>query len=529
MLVFGFLMFLSISTIEAQPNFNEDIGEIIYNKCSVCHRQGEIGPMPFESYEDVANRSNLVKYVTGIGYMPPWQADPEYSHFLGENFLTQLEIDKIAEWVDNGSPRGPSGAEPAFPDFPTGSVLGTPDLVLSFDQSYTHLGNNQDNYRYFVLPSGLTEDRIIKAIELRPGNTKIVHHCLFFEDTTGEAAQRDAATPEYGFDGFGGFNGNDQASILNNKQYPGYVPGQKPRFYPEGLGQVLRAGSDLVIQMHYAPWPVNEQDSSTVNIFFADASETIEREVETHIMVPLPGVLTNGPFFLQAEDVKRFRGEWIVPRKISFVGISPHMHLLGQEWEVYLEHQDGTRTNMISIPEWDFNWQGMYNFPRYIVAEEGDKIVAFATYDNTSENPNNPNNPPQFVTWGEGTTDEMYYLPLSFVDYNDGDEDIVFAGGTTSVDEVFEVEKDAVISSISPNPAQDYVELKFSVKVGGPLNITILNVDGQVIRKLRKGEFFAKGEHIIHFNAETLTAGNYLLRLDTGSSEIMEQFIKIAN
>ena len=117
------------------------------------------------------------------------------------------------------------------------------------------------------------------------------------------------------------------------------------------------------------------------------------------------------------------------------MGLSPHMHLLGTDWEVYLERPDGTRENLISIPEWDFNWQGAYYFPKFIVAPFGSVVHAIAGYDNTSENINNPSNPPQFVAWGENTTDEMYYLPLFYVPYEDGDEDVVFEDVNTAEDE----------------------------------------------------------------------------------------------
>ena len=155
-------------------------------------------------------------------------------------------------------------------------MLGTPDLVLTFKESYIHKGNGKDEYRYFVIPTGLTENKKIKAVELRPGNTKIVHHALFFADQSGKARQYDNNTAEYGFsvDDNPDFN---VLEVINRDQFPGYVPGQKPRNFPDGLAQNLPANSDLVIQMHYAPWSVNESDSSSVNIFFANDNEVIER------------------------------------------------------------------------------------------------------------------------------------------------------------------------------------------------------------------------------------------------------------
>lgn len=518
------LLFLFIEGLIGQPTFYKDIAPIVYNNCAVCHRSGEIGPMPLTNYQEVKNYAATIKYVTGIKYMPPWKPDPNYSKLLFDRHLTDDQIKLISDWVNAGSPEGNKADEPFFPDFPTGSALGEPDLVLSFAQSYTHKGNNRDNYRYFVLPTGLTEDKIIKAVEMRPGNRKIVHHALMFEDTTGKAAANDAKTPEYGFDGFGGFTGDSDESILTQKQFPGYVPGQKASFYPDGLGQKLSKGADLVVQVHYAPWPVDEVDSSSVNIFFADENEVVDREVRNHIMVPLPGVLVGDIFVIPANQVKRFHGVYEVPVDVSLIGITPHMHLLGQEWEVYVEHKDGRRTNLISIPDWDFNWQGGYFFDRFIVAEKGSKIHAYASYDNTSENPNNPNNPPRWVSWGEGTEDEMYYLPISYVLYRDGDENIRF-DQTSSTDNEELLNKYG-IEPLSPNPVLDDVEVKFNLQKGAPITIEILDINGQRIRTIRQSEFFSFGPQLVNFRSSSLADGIYLLHIYNHEFSMTQKFVK---
>ncbi len=505
----------------AQPTFSEDIAPIIYNQCTVCHRSGEIGPMSFTSYEEVKDWASTIKYVTSIRYMPPWKADPEYSNFLGENYLTDEQIELIKQWADAGAPQGDISNEPPLPDFPSGSLLGEPDLVLEMEEAWLHKGNNQDEYRYFVIPTGLTEDKVVKAIELRPGNPKIVHHCLFFEDTTGEAAANDAATPEYGFNGFGSFT-SDQAAVLTAKQYQGYVPGQKPRFYQDGVGQILTAGSDLVLQMHYAPWSVDELDKSTINIFFADENEEVERYVESHIMVPLGSTLINGPFFIPANQTRTFHGVWDVPSDLSLVGIAPHMHLLGTDWTVYLESPDGTITNLISIPEWDFNWQGYYNFTRYIKAEQGSKIHALASYDNTSENPNNPNNPPQWTSWGEGTEDEMYYLPILYISYAEGDEDIIFDDVSTSVQQI----ELSQYAKLLPNPAQNQTRLEFELKRGQTATVNIYDINSKLIRTVRNNEFFPKGKNIVNLAISNLEKGIYSVSVITKDNIMSQQLVK---
>lgn len=507
--------------ILAQKTFTGDVAEIIYNHCTVCHRPGEIGPFSMTNYEEVKNFASTIKYVTSIKYMPPWKPDPEYSHFLEENYLSDEEIQTIADWVDAGTPYGDASEEPPLPEFPVGSLLGEPDLVLSFAESHLHKGNGLDEYRYFVLPTGLTEDKVIKSMELRPGNSRIVHHALFFEDVTGYLASIDAQSPEYGIDGFNEF---EIDNVLNYDQYPGYVPGTKPRYYPDGLGQTLSANSDLVIQMHYAPWNVDQRDSSSVNIFFADENEDVRRTVKDRILLPFD--IVNGLFFISGGQVRTFEGVWNITSDVSLLGLSPHMHLLGTSWEVYLELPDGTRENLISIPDWDFNWQGAYYFDRFKVAPAGSKIHAFASYDNTSSNPNNPANPPVFVSWGEGTNDEMYYLPIFYVDYEDGDENVVFDINTSTEDPILDFGEHKIYP-ISPNPvAEGLVATKFSLAQGGAVNISILNMSGQVVKELREYEFFNRGTHLVHFDATTLNSGVYFVHISGKRINLTEKFVK---
>jgi len=527
--IFSFLILILCFTDSlAQATFAEDIAPIIYKNCSSCHRPGEIGPMSLTNYDEVKNWSSTIKYVTSIRYMPPWQANPDYQHYLSENYLTEDEISKIAEWVDNGTPRGQIALEPDFPVFPNESLLGEPDLVLEMEQAHLHKGNEQDSYYYFVLPSGLTSDKVIKAVEFRPGNTKIVHHALIFEDTEGIARETDMQTPEYGFEGFGGFGGDDNdLSILTQKQYPGYVPGQKPIRYPLGLGQTLEAEADIVVQIHYAPSPVDEMDKSKINLFFADEDEDVNRITSDRIILPfdLPGGFLS--FVILPDQVKTFHATWNINTDISLLGISPHMHLLGQDWTVYLEHPDGSISNLINIPDWDFNWQGNYFFQRFLVAKAGSKVHAFASYDNTSENPQNPNFPPQTVTWGERTQDEMLYLPIYYVDYQDGDEDIVFEDDVIASLQDPDLNPNTnYINPIYPNPVQSRVNLSFNMGTGGPCKISVQDLQGKEIKVLRNYEFFNRGNHQIQFDSKFISSGLYLIVIEGIDFILTEKFIK---
>ncbi|MBK8518523.1 MAG: T9SS type A sorting domain-containing protein [Saprospiraceae bacterium] len=512
------LMVQALNSGSAQPTFSKDVASIIFNHCTTCHRQGEIGPMALTNYEQVKNWASTIRYVTSNKIMPPWKADEAYSRFVDENYLSSSQVKTISDWVNAGSPLGNASETPKLPQYPTNSLLGTPDLILPFKRSYVHKGNGTDEYRYFVIPTGITEAKKVKAVELRPGNKKIVHHSLFFADQSGKAKEYDDKTPEYGF------SVNDNADfrvteVINHDQFPGYVPGQKPRNFPDGLAQILPANSDLVIQMHYAPWSVDEADSSTVNIFFAKENEIIDRTVKDYIMLPFNLVAGPLSFIIPANQVKKFEGVYTVPADISLVGIFPHMHLLGKNWEVYIENLDGTKTNLIKINDWDFNWQGGYYFDKYKIAKKGSKIHAFATYDNTLNNPKNPNFPLKTVSWGEKTTDEMYYLPLLYVPYKDGDENIVFDNHLSAT---LDINKPApIVASLYPNPAsytnEMPVHITFELENGMPVSIDLFDVNGQLVRRLRDNEFFGQGQHIVHLQANHIPKGWYIVRVTAGS------------
>ncbi len=464
--------------INAQSvTFSEHISPILNNHCISCHRSGEIAPMPLTSYDEAAAYADMIRYVTDIRYMPPWKPDPTYSRMVGENTLTTIERQLITKWAEAGAPRGDPSLEAEKPEFSPGSALGIPDLVLSMRESFTIPGNNNDHYQVFVLPTGLEEDKEIAAVEFRPGNREIVHHALLAADTTGIGRTQDFAISGYGYPSFGGF-GSPVASLL-----PSYTPGAQSLFFPKGVAQKLQKGSDILVQVHYAPWPVPASDSSTVNIFFK--TESADRHVRLATMVPfatndLNILLTpdlddlinnlaefigldggtidilellgrlqdtgnalgisneviqlefNEPFAVPANEIKEFHGTLKVSQEISLLSIYPHMHLLGKSWEVYAVNSEGKQINLIRIQDWDFNWQGSYNFEKFVKISAGSEIHAKVVYDNTSENPLNPNSPPKQLSWGEKTTDEMLLLALYYVPYREGDEFTLLATGTSS-------------------------------------------------------------------------------------------------
>ncbi|NCF89169.1 MAG: alkyl hydroperoxide reductase, partial [Verrucomicrobiaceae bacterium] len=180
------LPLISLSPLVGQDavTYTKDISPIIYNNCTVCHREGEIGPFPLTNFEEVRDEAYTILHVTRKGTMPPWMPERGFGKFLGERSLTDQEIETIAQWVEAEMPEGDPAFEAPMPKFAEGSALGEPDLTLRVPKPYTIKGSNEDEYRVFVLPTGLKEDRDLVGVEFRPGNRTILHHGLLAFDTT---------------------------------------------------------------------------------------------------------------------------------------------------------------------------------------------------------------------------------------------------------------------------------------------------------------------------------------------------------
>lgn len=494
--------------------YSEHIAPIIYRHCTTCHRPGEIGPFSLTNYSEVANWADMIVYVTGIRYMPPWKPEVGYQQYQKENYLDAAQIQLIADWVAQGVPQGNPAQEPPLPVFPTGSQIGAPDLVVSFAQKHIHPGNNEDEYRYFVIPTGLTEQKDLVAMEIRPGNNAIVHHALVWADTSGEAMAADLATPEYGY------SGGDALDFLNSidNQLPNYVPGQKPNVYSNGIAQRLYPGTDIKIQMHYAPSATTEEDSTSINLFFAQTPAT--RFVKSKVMTPFTSVITP-PFVLVPYITTDFHGTWTLPEEVSLLGIMPHMHRLGKNWRVYAVKPNGDVVNLIRIMDWDFNWQSAYYFKKMLHLPQGTVIHAYAKYDNTANNPSNPNNPPQFVSWGENTSDEMYYLPIMYLPYQPGDEDIVLEPGNLNTEEYHFVTDR--LYSVAPNPASDQVKVGFTLAGGTNVRLNLYDSKGSLVKVLVNDLPYMPGLHTQTLDVSGMAAGMYTLELSTRDKKMTEK------
>lgn len=410
-----FLGILSVSWIVGAstagagvPTYSKDVAPILLKNCAGCHRPGEVGPFSLLSFKDAARRADFLADVTAERRMPPWKPEPGFGDFHDDRRLTDAEIKTIADWSEAGAPEGDPKDLPPTPKFPEGWQLGTPDLVLRASDSFQVPASGDDVYRCFVIPIPIETDRTVAAVEFRPGNAKVVHHALFFLDSTGEGRKKDEAQAGPGYASFGG------PGILPTGALGGWAPGAMPRLLPEGTGKMLRKGSDLVLQVHYHPVGKPESDRSTVGIYF---TKTPARKIV-------------GGLAVRSRDIDISPGEkrhhvtaesGPLPVDAQAIGITPHMHYLGKEMKVVAETPDGKTVPLIWIKDWDFNWQGQYQYRSPVKLPKGTVVKLDAYYDNSAENPRNPSKPPRHVGWGEQTTDEMCLLAVQVVTENPAD------------------------------------------------------------------------------------------------------------
>ena len=373
--------------------FNRDIAPIIFSNCVSCHRDGEVAPFGLTNYVQVSKRARQISEVVDDRIMPPWKPSPDYGHFAGERRLSPNQISLLKDWTESGMPEGATADMPSLPKFPTGWQLGKPDYIVRMQRRFELPPDGPDLYKHFVIPMGLNQDRLIRAIEVHPGNTRIVHHAHMFADSTGQARILDEADPTEGYTRFGG-HGLSSAAYLG-----GWNPGATPHFFPRGTGRLIPKGADVVFQIHYHPSGKTEYDQTEIGLYFAppDAQQLIADLVVGNTDLVIPAGASEA----------RFTAEYTTPSNLMVMEIRPHMHLLGKSYTVRGIVPSGEEVPLIKIEHWDFNWQDSYVFDPIVQLPAGTRIQIEVVYDNSSRNPANPNSPPKTVYFGEESTDEM--------------------------------------------------------------------------------------------------------------------------
>jgi len=441
-LIFAFASILLFSCNRGNHHYNEEqitfkqIAPIIYRNCTQCHRTGSGAPFNLITYEDVKQHLHTVQISINERLMPPWPADTAYSHFKEEKVLHKVEIDLINKWIDQGADKGLSTDIPSPPVFNDNSLIGKPDLVLKM-KSFRIEGDNKDKFIMLKIPYELPSDTFIKAIEIVPGNKKLVHHinAHLIQYDEGKKVNQQNGIPFIDTEKSDKRNAYRLLGLANDDgSYPlltpsvsNYLPGVETSVYPKGIGgyKVKKMGALLLDNIHYGPSPIDTSDETSFNIFYS--AEPPSRPLREFILGTSGIAPVDPPLVIPPDSVKTFYVRYLVPEDISLVTINPHMHLLGSSFKAFVIKPDKDTLKLINIPRWDFRWQYFYTFNSIVKIPAGSTIIVEGTYDNTVNNPLNPFNPPQTVSEREGsmrTTDEMFQLICTYMPYRPGDENI---------------------------------------------------------------------------------------------------------
>lgn len=387
---------------ESTVTFGEHIKPLLQTHCAPCHRPGEAAPFPLESYADARKRARQIVEVTQSGYMPPWLPDDANPRFIGDRRLSPGEIERLARWVDQGALEGPNETTRASaPGNDSGWRLGDPDLVVDTGEPYMLDADGPDIYRNFVIPvpaDANRANRFVRAVEFKPGNARVVHHAFLFIDETSSSRHADDADAAPGFDGMV-FNGD---AVMPEGHFLGWQPGRMPRETPPDMAWTLPSGADLVLQLHLTPTGKREPVDCRIGLHFSETPAKT-RSVIVGVSTRVFEIPAGNPDFV-VEDTMT------LPIDVFLLSVLPHTHYLGKTLLGRATLPDGTQTNLIHIPSWDFNWQGDYAYQTPIFLPKGTGLSMRFHFDNSSANPANPHHPPRTVRYGTQSSDEMAEL-----------------------------------------------------------------------------------------------------------------------
>jgi hypothetical protein len=391
----------------SQITFNKDVLPIMQKRCQNCHRPGEVAPMSFLTYQDVRPWAKAIREAVLTRKMPPWFADPHYGKFANDRSLNKDEIDTLVSWVDAGVREGDAKDAPAPVEWVDGWSIGKPDAVFEMPHDFEVPTAGTIEYQYIVIPSGFTKDTWVESAEARPGNRKLVHHIIAFVRPPGskwlsEAKPGVPFVPAAKKDDEKKKKKNDDEEKDDGAASPelliGFAPGLVPMTLPTGQAKLVKAGSDFVFQMHYTANGKAGADRSRIGVIFAKQPPK-ERVFTANA--------TNSKFVIPPGDpAYRADASITIQAPARLVDLMPHMHFRGKDFEYRLIYPTGETETVLSVPKYDFNWQLFYYFAKPVVLPKGTRIECTAHFDNSPNNPYNPN-PKAEVRWGDQTWEEM--------------------------------------------------------------------------------------------------------------------------
>ena len=393
---------------EAPVTFNRDIAPIVFHSCATCHRPGEAAPFSLLNYSGVKKHARQIADVTQSRAMPPWLPEPQQLKFADELRLSDAEINLIRSWVEQGEVEGNAADLPPAPKFVEGWRLGKPDLVLTANKPLTLPPSGTDTYWNFIFPVPIQETRWVKAVEIRPGDKRYVHHANILVDRAGASRKRESEPGA----GFGGMEIRIESQVFDpDSHLLFWKPGTIPYVEPDGMALRLEKGTDLILNTHLQPSGKPEVIQPSIGLYFTPQAATklpMLLQLENDVKLDIPPGDKN---FLVTD-------EFTLPVDVDLMAIYPHAHYLGKDIQAFAMLPDGTKKTLIHIPQWNLNWQAVYRYAQPVRLPKGTTVGLRYTYDNSGDNPLNPNHPPARVMGGNRSTDEMCHLWLQVLPVN---------------------------------------------------------------------------------------------------------------
>lgn len=367
------------ATARAQtPTFAKDVAPILYAKCVECHRPTMFAPMSLVKYDDARPWAKAIRTRVAARTMPPWGADPAHGVFKNDPRLSDKEIATILAWVDGGAPKGDDADMPKLPEMADGWTIGTPDAVFEMPEAFQIPASGEIDYQYLRIPTNLKEDKWIAAIEIKPQARANVHHVIAYTQPAGQRI--------------------NQAGVLGPGNIGGVTPNKPGVVFDPGVGRLLSANSDIILQMHYTTNGQAATDKTVVGVRFLK---------EPPSMVARGGAIIQPAFVIPAGAANHeVKGSRVLQQDTIITSLTPHMHVRGKDMTYIATYPDGRTETLLSVPKWDFNWQITYQLKEAKRLPKGTRIDVIAHYDNSAQNKFNPD-PTKDVRWGDQTWEEM--------------------------------------------------------------------------------------------------------------------------
>jgi hypothetical protein len=376
--------------------FCNDIAPILQRSCQECHRPDGVAPMSLITYDEVRPWAREIQEKVVTRIMPPYYASGEIGRFVGDPRLTDEEISKISAWVNSGAPKG----DPARLPPPRQWVCplwqgGTPQIVLKMARPFTIQPDMKDGYAFFVMDYVFDADTWVRGIEVSPGNRAAVHHANVYMVPSSLKTLADGRIDNV-FD----------PVALGGKFVTAWEPGSSPLIHPDGVGILVRKGTRFALLMHYSPSNKQEYDQTSIGFYFADGQiHKMARVLYGGTrQIDLPA---RAPKY-ELVETREFKSDSVVR------AFTCHMHLRGKSFLVRLRYPDGRAETAFEVPHYDVNWQRLYVLARPMLVPRGTRVEYVATWDNSPNNPLNPD-PAQNVKWGDRATDEMMDGYINYV------------------------------------------------------------------------------------------------------------------